>query len=207
MSTQVQTAVGRFVWHDHASEDPAKAKDFYTSLFGWDTEIFKPGEIDYPMIIANGQGHGGFGKAQGGAPPHWMGHVRVDDADAAAKRAESAGGTVLAGPMDIPEVGRFAAVRDPQGAVLSVFAPNDSEMPPSEGVFVWDELATSDVEGAKRFYGEVVGWTTADMDMGDMTYTMFRTGDADRAGCMPMMPGVPAPFWLSYIGTDDVDAT
>jgi predicted enzyme related to lactoylglutathione lyase len=136
-----------------------------------------------------------------------MGHVRVDDADAAAKRAESAGGSVIAGPMDIPDVGRFAAIRDPQGAALSVFAPNDSEMPPAEGVFVWDELATSDVDGAKRFYGEVVGWTTVDMDMGDMTYTMFRTGDTDRAGCMPMMPGAPAPSWLTYIGTDDVDAT
>src|SRR5919109_1607607 len=149
MSTEVKTAVGRFVWHDHVSSDPAKAQEFYSSLFGWTTEVFKPGEIDYPMIIANGQGHGGFGPAQGGAPPHWMGHVYVEDVDDAAKRAESAGGTVLAGPMDIPDVGRFAAVRDPQGALLSLFTPNDPNMPVGEGVFVWDELITSDVEGAK----------------------------------------------------------
>src|SRR4051812_14870643 len=105
MSTQVETAVGRFVWHDHVSNDPAKAQAFYNELLGWTSEIFKPGELDYPAIIANGQGHGGFGQAQGGAPPHWMGHVHVPDADSAAKSVEAAGGTVLAGPMDIPDVG------------------------------------------------------------------------------------------------------
>jgi predicted enzyme related to lactoylglutathione lyase len=109
--------------------------------------------------------------------------------------------------MDIPEVGRFAAIRDPQGAVLSLFTAKDADAPQSEGVFVWDELATSDVEAAKSFYGDVVGWTAHDEDMGQMVYTLFRSGDTDRAGCMKMMPGVPSPFWLSYIGTDDIDAT
>jgi uncharacterized protein len=207
MSTQVQTAVGRFVWHDHGSQDPQKAKDFYTSLFGWTTEVFKPGEIDYPMIMANGQGHGGFGKSEEGHPPYWLGHVYVEDADAAGARAESAGGSVVAS-MDVPDVGRIVVVRDPQGAVFSLFTPKDGDAPMSEGVFVWDELATSDVEAAKSFYGEVVGWTTRDMDMGnDITYTLFRSGDTDRAGCMQMMPGVPSPFWLTYIGTEDVDAS
>src|SRR5207248_3467066 len=134
--------------------------------FGWEIEIFKPGELDYSAISVGGKGHGGFGQAQGGAPPHWMGHVYVEDTDAAAERATSAGGTVLAGPMGIPDVGRFAAIRDPQGAVFSLFTPNDPNMETGAGVFVWDELATSDVEGAKRFYGEVVGWTTSDTDMG-----------------------------------------
>jgi len=208
MSTDVKTAVGRFVWHDHVSNDPGKAKDFYASLFGWETEVFKPGEIDYPMIVVDGKGHGGFGPAEGGAPPHWMGHVYVEDVDAAAERASGAGGTVLHGPSDIPDVGRFAVVRDPQGAVFSLFTPNEPSMDTGEGVFVWDELLTSDVEAAKRFYGEVVGWTSRDMPVGgDFTYTLFRSGDSDRAGCMPMMPDTPAPMWIAYIGTDDVDAT
>src|SRR5438045_3286042 len=110
MSTEVKTAVGRIVWHDHVSADPGRAQEFYNGLCGWTSEMFKPGEIDYPMIIANGHGHGGFGTAQGGAPSHWMGHVYVEDVDAAAKRTEAAGGKVLTGPMDIPDVGRFAAV-------------------------------------------------------------------------------------------------
>jgi predicted enzyme related to lactoylglutathione lyase len=208
MSTQVQTAVGRFVWHDHVSGDPAEGQDFYGKLFGWETEVFKPGEIDYPMITANGQTHGGFGPAQGGAPPHWLGHVLVDDVDAAAERARGAGGTVLSEPMDIPDVGRFAVLRDPQGAVFSVFAAKGEATVP-EGVFVWDELVTTDIEGAKRFYGDVVGWSSTDMDNpnGQGSYTIFGTGEQQRAGAMQRPQGVDAPpHWMLYVGSADVDA-
>ena len=207
MST-VETAVGGFVWHDHMSDDPAAASRFYADLLGWEIEIWKPGEMDYPMIKVGEQTHGGFGPAQG-APSHWLGHVLVDDADAAAGRAEAAGGTIVAPAMDIPEVGRFAVVADPQGAIVSLYAPA-GEMTPTEGVFVWDELVTTDVEAAKRFYGEVVGWESRDMDMGNnFTYTLFSSGGADRAGGMPQREGSEGnpPAWLTYLGTDDVDET
>ena len=119
MST-VETTVGRFVWHDHMSGDPAAASRFYSELLGWEIEVWKPGEMDYPMIKVGDQQHGGFGPAQGGAPPHWLGHVAVDDVDEAAGRAEAAGGTIVAPAFDIPEVGRMVVVADPQGAVLSL---------------------------------------------------------------------------------------
>ena len=208
MSTSIQTAVGRFVWHDHMSGDAAKAGAFYTDLLGWELEVWKPGEIDYPMITANEQMHGGFGPAQGGAPPHWLGHVLVEDVDEAALRAEAAGGKVVAPAMDIPEVGRMVVVADPQGAVVSLFTPA-GDSPASEGVFAWDELLTSDVEGAKQFYGEVVGWTARDSEMGGgNAYTLFHSGDTDRAGCMPTPEGVEAPpHWLPYLAAGDVDET
>ena len=96
MSTGVQTAVGRFVWHDLATTDVDNAKDFYARLFGWETEVWKPGEMDYPMITANGQMHGGFGPAQGDAPPHWIGHVVVEDLDATVEKVKASGGSILA---------------------------------------------------------------------------------------------------------------
>lgn len=208
MST-VETAVGRVVWHDHMSGDPEAARRFYADLLGWDFEVWKAGEWDYPMIKVNDTTHGGFGPSQGNAPPHWLCHVLVDDVDAAAGRVEAAGGSIVAPAMDIPEVGRMVVVADPQGAVLSLYAPA-GEPQLSEGVFVWDELTTTDVEDAKRFYGEVVGWEARDMDMGSNgTYTIFSSGGADRAGCMPRPPqaqDVP-PNWMTYIGTADVDAT
>ena len=206
MSTSVQTAVGRFVWHDHISEDPEAARAFYAELMGWEIEIWKAGEIDYPMIKANGQTHGGFGPAQGGALPHWLGHVAVENVDEAAGRAKAAGGTVLA-EMDIPEVGRMAVTRDQQGAVLSLFTPA-GDPPTSEGVFVWDELVTRDVESAKRFYGEVVGWKASDQEMPNGVYTIFNSGEAQRAGCMTFPPAAEGPSrWLPYLGTADVDAS
>ena len=208
MST-VETAVGRFVWHDQISNDPAAASRFYSDLLGWEIEVWKPGEIDYPMIKSGDQTHGGFGPAQGGAPPHWLAHVLVDDVDAALGRVEGAGGQVVAPAMDIPEVGRMAVIADPQGAIVSLFA-SAGDPPTSQGVFVWDELLTTDIESAKRFYGEVVGWESREMEMGEgNVYTLFSSGGTDRAGGMPIPPqaeGTP-PNWMTYLGTDDVDAT
>jgi predicted enzyme related to lactoylglutathione lyase len=207
MST-VKTAIGRFVWHDHRSGDPEKALRFYSELLGWETEMFKAGEMDYPMISVNGTTHGGFGPNQGGGPPHWLGSIGVEDVDETPREAEAAGGSILAAPMDIPEVGRLAVIGDPQGAAFAVYSSASEEWRPSEGVFVWDELHTTDVDGAKAFYGEVVGWSASDRDMGGgVTYTMFESGGEQRAGCMTtMQPDMP-PNWLTYIGTDDVDAS
>ena len=209
MSTEVKTAVGKFVWHENHSTDIEKAKNFYTQLLGWELEMFKPGEMDYAMIKARGQLHGGFFKAQGGAPSHWLGHVLVEDVDETVRRAEAAGGKVIMGPMDMPEVGRFALLGDPQGAVVSAYSPA-GDPPTNEGVFVWDELQTSDPDAAKSFYTEVFGWGARDMEMGDMgSYTIFqRAAETDVGGCMRLPHGVQAPpHWLVYIGTDDVDGT
>jgi predicted enzyme related to lactoylglutathione lyase len=207
MST-VETRVGAFVWHECMSTDVESSKRFYTELLGWEIEVYKPGEMDYAMISSGGTTHGGFMDAPSGAPSHWLGHVQVENVDAAAEKAKQAGGSVVAGPMDIPEVGRFCVIADPQGAVLSVYQPA-GEGPLAEGVFVWDELMTADVEAAKSFYADAVGWSTSDMSIGGGTYTMFRrAGDVDAAGCMTKPADNPGPSqWLVYIGTDDVDGT
>ena len=209
MGTDVQTKVGTFIWHENSSTDVEQAKSFYTELLGWQTEAW-PGEMEYTIIKVGGKGHGGISTAQDGVPSHWMGNVFVEDVDEVARRAEAAGGKVLYGPEDIPEVSRFALISDPQGATLSAFTPQpqgDGEL--GEGVFVWDELHTSDPAAARSFYGEVLGWNARDEDMGDFTYTIFQNrGGTDVAGCMQLMEGMQAPpHWLVYIGTDDVDAT
>ena len=207
MSTPTKTATGTVVWHDHMSNDAATAQGFYGKLLGWQTEVFKPGEMDYPMIAKEGQTHGGFGPVPEGAPNHWVGHVLVDDADAAADRARKAGGKVVFGPEDIPDIGRFAIIMDPQGAVISAFSPAGEASTP-QGVFGWDELHTSDLEGAKKFYGDVFGWTAKESDMAGMTYVLFSDGETDRAGATTQMPGDPSPpHWLVYALTPDVDAS
>jgi predicted enzyme related to lactoylglutathione lyase len=207
MSTGVQTAVGKFVWHDHGSPGPATATKFYADLFGWEYETFKPGEIDYEMVKANGQLHGGFGSPPGNPPAQWMGHVLVKDVDETVLRAEGAGGKILAEPMDMPEVGRMAVIADPQGAVIAAFSPQ-GDAPQNGGTFVWDELLTTDVDDAKRFYGEVFGWTSEDKPMGPATYTIFkRAGDTDVGGLM-QRPREDIPVhWTTYIATQDADAT
>ena len=209
MSTGVQTQVGRVVWHELMSTDVEKAKSFYTELLGWEINVWKPGEFDYSMIHQNGADHGGFfALEESGVPSHWIAHVQVEDLDATIARAEKLGGKVLMGPLEVPEVGRFAALRDPQGGVISAYKPA-TEGPTAEGTFVWDEFLADDVEAAKSFYCEVFGWTTNDMDMENGIYTIFqRGGEAQAAGLMERPADAKAPpHWCTYLATDDVDAT
>jgi uncharacterized protein len=205
--TTTATAVGKFVWHEQVSSDPGQAKDFYTALFGWGTELFKAGEMDYAMINSGGQNHGGFGKAQEGAPPpHWLGHVQVDDVDETVENAKAAGGKLAAGPFEMGEVGKMAIIGDPQGAFVSAHQPS-GEGDVAEGVFVWDELGTSDVEGAEKFYTEVFGWTTKDMGPDFGGYKIFEVGETGIAGVHALQDPTTSPRWIPYVGVEDVDAT
>src|SRR5439155_19988 len=180
---------------------------FYTQLFGWDTEVFKPGDADYTMISSGGQSHGGFGAAMEGAPPpHWLSHVRVENVDQTVERAKSAGGKLLAGPFEMAEVGRMAIIADPQGAYVSAYQP-ESEGPGSEGVFVWDELGTTDLDAAQRFYGEVFGWTTDDMGPDYGGYRIFNSGETGVAGLMTLPDATMPPHWQPHVAVDDPNAT
>lgn len=206
MSTVAQT-VGKFVWHEQVSSDPKQAQDFYTQLLGWNTEVFKPGEADYTMISSRGQNHGGFAMAMEGAPPpHWLSHVRVEKLEDTIEKAKRAGGKLLAGPFEMGEVGRIAIIADPQGAYVSAYQPA-SEGPAAEGVFVWDELGTTDVEGAQRFYEQVFGWTTTDMGSEYGGYRIFNRGETGVAGLMALPDASIPPRWQPYVAVDDPDAT
>ncbi len=207
---QVSTAtstVGKFVWHEQVSSDPKQAQDFYTQLFGWGTEVFKPGEIDYTMISSGGQSHGGFGKAMEGAPPpHWLSHVHVENLDETIEKAKGAGGKLAAGPFEMGEVGRIGIIADPQGAYISAYEPQ-GEGPASEGVFVWDELGTTDADEAQRFYSEVFGWTAIDPGPEYGGYRIFNRGETGVAGFMTLPDASTPPHWQPYVAVDDPDAT
>jgi len=81
----------------------------------------------------------------------------------------------------------------------------------SHGRFVWYELMTTDMEAAKAFYAEVVGWGTQDASMPGMAYTLFTAGGASVSGLMRLSEDARKsglrPSWLGYVGVSDVDAT
>jgi len=77
------------------------------------------------------------------------------------------------------------------------------------GFFHWNELATKDVEAAKKFFGETVGWTFSGMEMENGMYWVAMDGDKPIGGIMamegPHFEG-QSPHWTSYLSVDDVDA-
>lgn len=76
------------------------------------------------------------------------------------------------------------------------------------GEFCWHELMTSDVNKAKTFYNSLLGWTTQEHDMGEMTYVMFKHGETDIGGMMQIpadKAGECPPHWMNYISVENVD--
>lgn len=80
----------------------------------------------------------------------------------------------------------------------------------SNGRFVWYELLTTDVEMAKSFYADVVGWGTRDASMPGLAYSLFTLGDVPVTGLMSLPAGAmragATPHWIGYVGVDDLDA-
>jgi predicted enzyme related to lactoylglutathione lyase len=194
-------AGGGFIWYELLTSDPEASKKFYEPVVGWKFGDAAPEFNGYRMI---GRSDGGYAGGvfpiddemrQHGARPAWLGYVHVTDTDQAARRIEKAGGKTLLAPFDVPNVGRIAMVADPQGAPFYIMKPippagdpsgqSDVFSPSAEQRVGWNELQTSDVPAARRFYGEQFGWDTDEyMDMGPMGEYRFIEQGGQRIGAL-----------------------
>jgi uncharacterized protein len=113
---------GAFSWFELMTADVEGAKAFYAKLFGWTFEKYPMGVMSYNVVKTAGEDAGGImatpPEAQG-MPPMWGIYVTVQDVDSTAKLARELGGKIIVPPTDIPDVGRFSVIQDPQGAVIS----------------------------------------------------------------------------------------
>ncbi|HEV8232881.1 MAG TPA: VOC family protein [Thermoanaerobaculia bacterium] len=114
-----------FCWNELYTTDPKKAGDFYSNLFGWSRELMPmpPPTGEYTIFKkgdAQAAGMLKIPKEMGAMPPHWLIYFAVDDSDKTVEKAKRMGGTVTVPPMDIPNIGRFAILNDPQGADFAV---------------------------------------------------------------------------------------
>jgi predicted enzyme related to lactoylglutathione lyase len=79
----------------------------------------------------------------------------------------------------------------------------------THGHFYWNELMTHDVEKAKAFYRDAIGWSFDSMPAPDGTYWIAMVGDKPVGGIFPLnkpeFAGMP-DAWMSYLAVDDVDA-
>jgi hypothetical protein len=114
---------GTFCWNELATRDAKAAETFYCELLGWTARTEKMEMGNYTTFMNGDQLAGGLiqmTEEWGDIPPHWMIYFSVKDTDSQCDKIKSLGGVVCVEPFDIPEVGRFAVINDPQGAVFSI---------------------------------------------------------------------------------------
>lgn len=202
---------GQFVWYDLMTSDLDRAVAFYTEAIGWGTQPRK-GPAPYVMWTVDGAPIGGVmpyasEHAAAGVTPHWVAYVTVADVDEAVEKTRKHGGSIVNEPRDIPDIGRIAAIRDPQGALIAVFkATAEMRSPePTVGNFSWHELVTSDHEAAFDFYSDLFSWEkTSEFDMGAEMGKYQMYGQAGKPyGGMMNNASVP-PHWLCYVKIGEI---
>jgi uncharacterized protein len=213
---------GTPIWFELNTPDQAATTRFYESVIGW-AIVPAPIADSGGYLIANGKdgtGVAGIMTPPPEAPafPGWSIYFATGDVDAAAEQVKSLGGAIQFGPMDIPEVGRFAVATDPQGVVFFLMkgaSPEDSQafkqMAGDAGLGhgVWIELATPDPDAALDFYGKLFGWSKQGaMPMGPMgDYTFIGRSESDRPGAIMASATTNAPArWNMYFQVADIDA-
>lgn len=203
-----------FIWYELMTTDADAAAKFYGHVVGWSASDSGQTDKEYRQWSIGGQTVGGLmtlPAEAGGMSPMWAGYLNVADVDKSAAAIQAAGGAVHMPGADIPGVGRFAMVGDPQGAIFYVMTPlgavpSPSFAPDRIGHGGWNELHTSDWSAALGFYSQQFGFGKSDaMDMGPMgTYLLFNTG-GDAIGGMMNNPSFPRPMWLYYFTVDDIN--
>lgn len=211
-------------WLDLGAPDIDAAAAFYRAVFGWEYQSFGPDAGGYGALRKDGEAVGALGQlSEEGARSAWMIYFRTDDAQAAARSVEQAGGTVRSAPTEMGEWGSMAQLSDPQGGQFAVWQQGKEasglERTDDTGSLGWIELYTPDSSAAKEFYGGLFGWQYQDMPLpGDdsMTYTLITPAGKEPErmhGGLMQMPADQLPqtdgkaYWHPVFGTDDCDAT
>ncbi len=207
---------GKFVWHELLTRDAPGAKSFYTKLTGWKHQ---PWPLDPTYTVCHSEQGPTAGVLPISAefpadmPAHWLSYVGTRDVDVTVAAAVRAGGSLMKGPEDLKGAGRWAVLKDPQGAEFAILdpenAPRAEDSVPPIGTFSWHELATSDNEAAFAFYSELFGWDAIQrMDMGPIgTYLIFGQNGVQRGGIYNKPADWQAPpNWLPYAHVPNADA-
>ncbi len=147
----------KFVWYELMTSDASGAESFYRDVVGWSARDAGMTNLKYTLLLVGEIPVAGLMQCppdvpQGQGGPGWLGYVGVADVDATLAQAQKLGASVHRASTDIPGVGRFAVLADPQGAVFALFKPNGASTPPAPmtpgGTIGWHELHAADAEKA-----------------------------------------------------------
>lgn len=201
-------SAGAPCWMDLASSDAAKARAFYTGVFGWTAEEASEEFGGYFMFTAPGAGPvaGCMPAMPEGMSDVWSVYLTVEDAAKALDEAVAHGGQVAVPVMQVGDTGTMGMVADPAGAVIGVWQPDQftgMTQTGEPGLPSWFELHASDFDTQLKFYQDVFGWTT-ELAPAPFRYAMLAHGDDQLAG---IMEGGEHHRWSVYVWVADADAT
>lgn len=213
-----QHPAGSFCWIELHTTDQNAGKTFYSQLFGWSIHDspMGPNEV-YTEFKLQGRETAAActlrpDESSKGIPPYWMIYITVENADAAAAKAQQLGGTAFGPAFDVMDAGRMAVIQDPTGAVFCVWQAKKNAgigIAGVNGTLCWADLSTPDVKRATDFYTGLFGWQIAADPKDPSGYMHIKNGEHFIGGIPPAahrQPGMPA-HWLAYFMVDDVDAT
>jgi predicted enzyme related to lactoylglutathione lyase len=210
MSFSPTPLVGKIVWNDLITDNLDAARDFYGALFGWTFEhasgkggryvLARSGKV-YVAGIVEVRAANRAAKIS-----RWLPYVSVPDVDGSVSKASAAGARIAVAALNV-NLGRVAAIIDPEGAVIGfarirIGDPDDATTAPGLGRVIWTELLASDPQAEARFYGDVVGYEPSTIARRGGQYTFLARDGTNRSGIVKN-PTDAAPVWLTYFGVDD----
>ena len=205
----------RFIWYELLSTNALAAHAFYSETIGWNIQDSGMPGGGYRILHAGAERVGGLmtlpaDAAKSGMKPGWLGYLHVPDVDRVIGEVKAAGGMALMPGTDIPDVGRFAMLADPQGALFYVMAPagageSTAFSRGAIGHIGWNELHAADGEAALAFYSAQFGWEkSVEHDMGPMGKYRLFIADGVEAGATMTKHSPAPPHWLFYFNVDDI---
>jgi predicted enzyme related to lactoylglutathione lyase len=204
-------------WADLSAKDMRAAASWYGTLLGWssvDIDVGPEGravllELDGKRVASMSQASSEPG---GPIPPScWVSYVAVASAQESTRTALAAGATVLVPPFDVLDLGREAILRDPVGALISLWEPRahrGADLRGVPGSMCSHELVTSDVERAAAFYRALAGWDIDVDHSGGEARATIRSGGRCVGGISCPDGGLASlgTTWLIGLGVRDCGA-
>jgi predicted enzyme related to lactoylglutathione lyase len=207
---------GKPIWVDLMTPDLARAKQFYSGLFGWTFRDIHSGKTDYSLALLDGRPVGGL--VHRAIPtgehrqPAWLTFIAVRDVDAAKRTAVEHGAKVVSEARTFPQRGRQAVLSDPEGAVFAVLASSSgdpSDFLAAPGEWIWSSLHVHDPDKEAAFYQTLFGYDVFDVPSDDgLEHVILSTDDYARASLNPLPTDSSHrhPHWLNFVRVVDAAA-
>lgn len=207
MPERAHYVAGTPCWVDLTTVDLDAAKAFYGGVFDWEFDTGPEEYGFYTSCTKDGRAVAAMMPRQPDtdSPQRWNTYLATDDIDDTVRRATEAGGSVVFGPMEVPEQGKVAYLVDPTGAEIALWQGSGfhgAAVVNESDSLSWNELHTPDAQKADEFYARLFPYTFEQIP-GDMNYAVLKLGD-DMVGGRFQSENEP-PNWLVYFSVADAD--